>query len=220
MLAGIAAFEVEVERVEARFKLSQEKLAVERGRIVAALETEGDGAACETAALMRAHGKLEELHAFRMVEVRTSEDIATARALFIEYQQELGVDLCFQGFEEELASLPGKYAPPDGRLFLAKRAGAVAGCIALRRVDATSGEVKRLYVRPVFRGAGLGLVLARVVIDAARGIGYRRLVLDTLEQMKPARALYEALGFREIPAYYENPLPGAIYMALDFAPRP
>ena len=109
-------------------------------------------------------------------------------------------------------------APPDGRLFLAKRGDALAGSIALRRLDGESGEVKRLYVRPAYRGLGLGPMLARAVIDAARAIGYRRLVLDTLADMTAARALYQALGFREIGPYYENPLPGAIYMALELAP--
>jgi transcriptional regulator len=219
MLAGIAAFEISVERVEARFKLSQEKLAVERGRIVADLECVADSAATETAALMRAHGKIEEVPPFRVVEATGPEDIAATHALFREYQQALGVDLCFQGFDEELATLPGKYAPPDGRLFLAKRGDAVAGCIALRRLDDGSAEVKRLYVRPAWRGFGLGPMLAKAVLDAARAIGYRRLVLDTLADMKAARALYQSLGFHEIASYYENPLPGAIYMALDLAPR-
>ena len=218
MLAGIAAFEIPVERLEARFKLSQEKRAIERGRIVADLEAATDGAAHETAALMRAHGKLEEPPPFRIIEARTAGDVETARALFLEYQRALGVDLCFQGFDEELATLPGKYAAPDGRLFLAKRGDAAAGCIALRRLDNESGEVKRLYVRPAFRGRGLGPMLATALVDAARAIGYRRLGLDTLADMKAARALYHALGFREIPPYYENPLPGAIYMALDLLP--
>jgi GNAT superfamily N-acetyltransferase len=124
------------------------------------------------------------------------------------------VDLCFQGFDEELATLPGKYAPPDGRLLLAREGAAAVGCIGLRRTDATTGEVKRLYVRPVARGQGLGGELARRVMTAAREIGYRRLVLDTLEPMAEARRLYGSLGFREIPAYYANPLAGVIYMEL------
>jgi len=166
---------------------------------------------------MRAHALTDE-PAWRIVPASTPEDMASTREIFREYQQALGVDLCFQGFEAELATLPGKYAPPDGRLFLAKRGDALAGSIALRRLDGESGEVKRLYVRPAYRGLGLGPMLARAVIDAARAIGYRRLVLDTLADMTAARALYQALGFREIGPYYENPLPGAIYMALELAP--
>jgi ribosomal protein S18 acetylase RimI-like enzyme len=183
----------------------------------AAREPGTDGAARAEAALMRARGMTAEAPTFRIVAATGAHDIAATRALFREYQQALGVDLCFQGFEEELATLPGKYAPPDGRLFLAKRGEAAAGCIALRRLDADSGEVKRLYVRPAYRGQGLGPMLAHALLEAARAIGYRRLVLDTLADMKPARALYGALGFREIAPYYENPLPGAIYMALDLA---
>ena len=141
-------------------------------------------------------------------------EIDAVRALFREYADWLGVDLCFQGFDEELATLPGKYAPPDGRLLLARDGAAAVGCIGLRRVDATTGEVKRLYVRPAARGQGLGGELARRVIAAAREIGYRRLVLDTLEPMAEARSLYGALGFRVIPAYYANPLSGVIYMEL------
>jgi GNAT superfamily N-acetyltransferase len=144
----------------------------------------------------------------------TPDEIETVRTLFREYADWLGVDLCFQGFDEELATLPGKYATPDGRLLLAYDGAAAVGCIGLRRADATTGEVKRLYVRPAARGRGLGGELARRVVAAAREIGYRRLVLDTLEPMAEARRLYGSLGFREIPAYYANPLSGVIYMEL------
>ncbi|MCX7893067.1 MAG: GNAT family N-acetyltransferase [Burkholderiales bacterium] len=167
---------------------------------------------------MRARGPVGAAGAFAIDAARTADDVAAARALFVEYQQAIGVDLCFQGFAEELATLPGKYAPPDGRLFLARRAGEAVGCIALRRHDARSGEVKRLYVRPGCRGLGIGPALARAVLAAAREAGYACLVLDTLPDMAAARALYASLGFREIPAYYDNPLPGAIYMALELAP--
>jgi GNAT superfamily N-acetyltransferase len=144
----------------------------------------------------------------------TPSELDAVRRLFREYADWLGVDLCFQGFDEELATLPGRYAPPDGRLLLARDGAAAVGCIGLRRVDAATGEVKRLYVRPEARGRGLGGELARRVIAAAREIGYRRLVLDTLAPMAEARSLYGALGFREIPAYYANPLSGVIYMEL------
>lgn len=141
-------------------------------------------------------------------------DCATARALFLEYAAWLQEDLCFQGFEEELATLPGKYAPPDGRLFLALDGDTPIGCIALRRFDAESGEVKRLYLQPDHRGHGIAHALCAEVVEAARAIGYRRLVLDTLDRMTAARQLYAAAGFREIPAYYETPLCGTKFMEL------
>ena len=142
-------------------------------------------------------------------------DMARARTLFLEYAEWLQVDLCFQGFDRELATLPGAYAPPDGRLFLALDGEDAAGCIALRRFDAARGEVKRLYVRPAYRGMRLGERLALLVIEAARVIGYRALLLDTLAQMHAAHALYGRMGFRDIPAYYHNPIPGAVYMELE-----
>jgi putative acetyltransferase len=148
-------------------------------------------------------------------------DVEAARSLFRDYQKELGVDLCFQGFEAELASLPGDYAPPRGRLWLAGAPGAEVGCVALRSLDVadrapeTTGEVKRLYLRPEARGAGTGRELMTVLIGEARRIGYRELRLDTLAPMTAARALYASLGFRDIDRYYDNPLPGVSYMTLD-----
>jgi putative acetyltransferase len=147
-------------------------------------------------------------------------DIALARALFVEYSQWLNVDLCFQGFDRELATLPGAYAPPHGRLLLAGAPGAGFGCIALRPVDAAGmppecvGEVKRLYVQPAARGGGWGRRLAEALLAEARTAGYRELKLDTLDWMTGARALYAGLGFRECAPYYHNPLPGAVYMTL------
>jgi GNAT superfamily N-acetyltransferase len=145
-----------------------------------------------------------------------ARDVAQARALFEEYAAGLGVDLCFQDFAGELASLPGAYAPPRGRLLLAGPPGQPVGCIALRPLGDASdvGEVKRLYVRPEARGTGLGRRLVEAVLAEARAIGYRELKLDTLATMVAARALYEALGFRECGAYYRNPLPGTVYMTL------
>jgi len=151
-------------------------------------------------------------------QASTPADVALARELFREYADWLKVDLCFQDFERELAELPGDYAPPDGRLLLAWHHERPVGCIALRRIDATTGEVKRLYVRPEARGRRTGRQLVEQVIAAARAIGYRRLVLDTLPQMVEAQSLYRSFGFSEIPAYYANPLPGAVYLALDLAP--
>jgi GNAT superfamily N-acetyltransferase len=147
-------------------------------------------------------------------------DIALARALFVEYAQWLQVDLCFQGFDRELATLPGAYAPPRGRLLLAGAPGAAFGCIALRPLEiadapaGSAGEVKRLYVQPSARHGGWGRRLAEALIADARSIGYRELKLDTLDWMAGARALYAGLGFRECAPYYHNPLPGAVYMTL------
>lgn len=147
-------------------------------------------------------------------EARDPADVEAVRALFREYQQSLGIDLCFQGFESELAALPGDYARPQGRLYLGLEAGVAAACIALRRLDATTAEMKRLYVRPAFRGRGHGRVLAQRVIDDARATGAARLVLDTLPGMREAQAMYEAFGFRDIPPYTHNPVPGARFMGL------
>ena len=153
----------------------------------------------------------------RIREARTRADIASARGLFEEYAAGLGVDLCFQGFAAELATLPGAYAPPTGRLLLAGAPPTDAGCIALRPLEGAGngsiGEVKRLYVRAAARGVGIGFALVDTLLTHAREIGYRELKLDTLPQMTSALALYHARGFRECPRYYDNPLPGAIYLS-------
>ena len=141
-------------------------------------------------------------------------DIEDVRALFLEYANWLGEDLCFQGFEAELAGLPGDYTGERGALFVARNGRDAAGCIALRPFDADTGEIKRLYVRPPFRGSGLGKRLALRALDSARQAGYRRLVLDTLDRMISAVRLYENPGFRQIPAYYVNPIEGALYFEL------
>ena len=189
---------------------------------------------------------------------RLPEDIELARGLFLEYAHWLKVDLCFQGFERELATLPGAYAPPFGRLLLAGPAGQAFGCIALRPIEAakacsepekacsepekacaegdkefskpakacgetgperstpgTVGEVKRLYVQPSHRAGGWGRRLAETLLADARAIGYRELKLDTLDWMGDARRLYARLGFRECDRYYDNPLPGVVYMSLE-----
>ena len=147
----------------------------------------------------------------------SAEEVAVVRELFREYADWLKVGLCFQDFERELATLPGDYAPPDGRLLVAWHHEQPVGCIALRRAAAGNGELKRLYVRPQARGRHTARRLVEQVIAAAKEIGYRQLVLDTLPQMVAAQALYRSFGFREIPAYYANPLPGVIYLGLDLA---
>ncbi len=144
-------------------------------------------------------------------------DIAAARQLFEEYAASIGVDLCFQHFAEELAGLPGAYAPPRGCLLIATHGTSPVGCAALRALagDDAIGEVKRLYVQPRGRGTGLGRRLAQAVIERARAIGYRGHRLDTLADMTQARALYTSLGFRECAPYYDNPLPGVTYLSLS-----
>jgi putative acetyltransferase len=148
-----------------------------------------------------------------IVPVATSGDVDRVRALFREYEQSLGVDLCFQGFAEELAALPGAYAPPRGRLLMAlDDRGQAAGCIALRPLANDVCEMKRLYLRPSLRGKGAGRALARRIMDEARAAGYRAMRLDTLPTMTEAIAMYESLGFRRIEPYYPSPVPGTIYM--------
>jgi GNAT superfamily N-acetyltransferase len=155
---------------------------------------------------------------FGIAEALDAPAVQTCRELFIEYQQGLGVSLCFQGFEAELASLPGDYARPRGRMLVARIAGEPAGCVALRPVGPLDAEMKRLYVRPAFRGMGVGRLLAECVIDEARALGYSTLKLDTLPSMSAAHALYEELGFQETPPYNDNPVAGVRFLALELAP--
>jgi GNAT superfamily N-acetyltransferase len=149
-------------------------------------------------------------------QAESPSQIAQVRELFLEYAQSLGFSLCFQGFDQELAELPGDYAPPDGRLLLAEYEGQVAGCVALHKLEAGVGEMKRLYLRGAFRGKGWGRVLAERILDEARRTGYSKLRLDTVEPvMKDAVAMYRRLGFREIGPYRENPIAGALYMEME-----
>ena len=151
--------------------------------------------------------------------VHSAEDIELARQLFREYAAWLEIDLCFQNFEQELAGLPGDYAPPDGRLLFAYRDGRLAGCVALRKIGEGVCEMKRLFVRGDFRGQGIGRLLVSAVIREAKKIGYERLRLDTLPpKMSDAIVLYRSFGFREIEPYYDNPVPGAMFMELAMRP--
>ena len=152
--------------------------------------------------------------ALRVRDGHSRELVATVRELFKEYAEGIGIDLCFQDFDQELAELPGKYAPPEGRLLLALEGTEVAGCVALRKIGDDTCEMKRLYVRSAFRRRGAGRLLARAVIEAAGECGYERMRLDTLSSMAEAIALYESLGFRRIEAYYHNPSACAVFMEL------
>ena len=158
-------------------------------------------------------------HSIDLVAPRTPDALAEVRAIFREYAATLKVDLCFQGFDDELASLPGDYAEPRGALLLARVDGEVAGCCALRPLDnadyPNACEMKRLYVRATFRGLGLGRQLAEAIMDAARIAGYDYVLLDTLDDMEAARTLYEDLGFVDIPPYYHNPIAGAHYLKAE-----
>jgi putative acetyltransferase len=150
------------------------------------------------------------------VQVESPAQVAQARELFQEYEKSLGVNLCFQNFEQELAGLPGHYAPPDGRLLLAEYEAHLAGCVALHKWETGICEMKRLYLRPAFRGKGLGRALAETIIAEAREIGYQHMRLDTIEPiMKDAVEMYRKLGFREIAPYRPNPIAGAMYMELQ-----
>ncbi|MBK9516361.1 MAG: GNAT family N-acetyltransferase [Anaeromyxobacter sp.] len=148
----------------------------------------------------------------RLVEAATPSELDLARALFREYQQAIGVDLCFQGFEAELAALPGAYAPPFGQLLLAFDGVAPVGCGAVRPLGPGLAELKRMWTRPEARGRGVARAVATALLAFARQAGHRTIRLDTLEWMTAARSLYASLGFREIGPYYPNPLPGVVYM--------
>ena len=153
---------------------------------------------------------------FCLYQVESPAQIAHARELFLEYAQSLGFSLCFQNFDKELAGLPGDYASPDGRLLLADCENQLAGCVALHRLEPGICEMKRLYLRPQFRGKRLGRALADSIIVEARQIGYQRMRLDTVEPvMKDAVAMYRKIGFREIAPYCQNPIAGALYMELQ-----
>ena len=159
---------------------------------------------------------MDDLPVIDFVQASSNDDIEQARVLFREYETWIQTDLCFQSFEQELAGLPGKYAPPEGRLLLAFQDGQLAGCVALRKIGEGVCEMKRLFVRPDFHGKGLGRRLIDQVVKEAREIGYQRMRLDTLPpRMNKAIELYRRIGFKEIDPYYENPVPGALFMELQ-----
>ena len=159
---------------------------------------------------------MSERPRIELIQPTTPAELAIVAELFQEYGDSLGLDLSFQGFEAELQSLPGLYAPPRGALLLALADGQAAGCCALRPLDEVdepnASEMKRLYVRPAFRRFGLGRQLAEATLDAGRRMGYAAILLDTLDDMEAARTLYEDLGFEEVPPYYHNPIAGAHYL--------
>jgi len=148
-------------------------------------------------------------------EIKPAYDrLDEVHTLFREYHKMLGIDLGFQNYDEELATLPGKYLPPDGRLYVIYLEDKLAGCIALRRYDATRCEMKRLFVRPQFRGLRLGRILAERIIEDAKAIGYQAMVLDTLKTLESAVTMYRRMGFEEIAPYYDNPLKDVLYFQL------
>ena len=163
-----------------------------------------------------ASSAISAVKGFSIFQAQSPAEIAQARELFVEYAQSLGFSLCFQNFDQELAGLPGDYSPPKGSLLLAEYQGRLAGCVALRPKESGICEMKRLYLRPQFRGKRLGRLLAERIIAEARQIGYARMRLDTVEPvMKDAVAMYRKLGFKDIAPYCENPIAGALYMELE-----
>ena len=155
----------------------------------------------------------------RIIRAQSPDEIDEVRRLFREYERFLDVDLCFQSFEEELAGLPGKYGPPDGVLLMAMDGRQSAGCVALRKVEDRVCEMKRLYLRPQYRARGVGRLLAERILSEATALGYSVMRLDTLDKLKAAMGLYEAMGFRRREPYYGNPLPGVVYWELDLGKR-
>ena len=162
---------------------------------------------------------MQTLSVPRFFTPRTADEIMATRAVFEEYAQQLGVDLSFQNFEDELRNLPGEYAEPTGALVLAQVDGQIAGCCALRALPTAdhlnAAEMKRLFVRNAYRRTGLGRQLAETILDMARVAGFHSVLLDTLDDMESARALYRELGFVDIPPYYHNPLAGSHYLKVD-----
>lgn len=152
---------------------------------------------------------------YEIIEAKSGNEISAVRDLFIEYAEWLDVSLCFQNFDEELATLPGRYAPPEGRLYLVKSNGKYTGCAGLRKIDDGICEMKRLYLKPEMRGSGIGKKLVQLLIDEARDIGYKSMRLDTIKEKMPnAVDIYEKFGFKKIDKYYDNPNPHTLFMEL------
>jgi len=158
---------------------------------------------------------MNDADSFKIIKVESKSEVEITRELFLEYAQSLDFHLCFQDFEREVTELPGEYAPASGSLLLLMSEGKAAGCVALRKIDRKVCEMKRLYVRPEFRGMGFGKKLTLTVIDEAKKMGYRFIRLDTVPSMKEAIKLYQFLGFKEIKPYRKNPIEGAIFMELE-----
>ena len=158
---------------------------------------------------------MNDVDSFKIIQAESKSDVVIARELFLEYAQSLDFHLCFQDFEREVAELPGEYAPPSGSLLLLMADTKAAGCVALRKIDGSVCEMKRLYVRPEFRGMDFGKKLTLAVIDEAKKIGYSFMRLDTVPSMKEAIKLYQLLGFKKIEPYRKNPIEGAIFMELE-----
>lgn len=155
---------------------------------------------------------------FKQITSDSSENLLSqTKEIFLEYQTSINTDLCFQNFEEELSSLPGKYSPPSGRLYLAFFDKKLVGCVAMRPFKENQCEMKRLYVRPAFRGQNIGRILAEKIIKDAQKMGYKQMLLDTLTTMTPAIKLYSSLGFKDYKPYCFNPICGAVYMCLDLS---
>lgn len=152
-----------------------------------------------------------------MISEASLEQMPAVRDLFIEYQQWLGIDLCFQGFDQELAALPGCYAPPRGAVLLATHRNRLSGCVAFRALSETQAELKRLYVKPECRGAGLGRALFNAAMDRVRALGYQSIVLDTLPGMNTAQCMYRTYGFIEVPPYNTSPVEGVQYYRFEFS---
>jgi GNAT superfamily N-acetyltransferase len=148
-------------------------------------------------------------------EVEKEPLVSISRELFLQYEKEINVNLCFQNFNAEVAGLPGEYSRPSGRLMLIYDDETIQGCVALRKIGQEICEMKRLYLKPISRGKGLGRIIVKFLIDEARSIGYHKMRLDTLPQMKEAIALYRSLGFKEINPYRNNPVAGALFFELE-----
>jgi ribosomal protein S18 acetylase RimI-like enzyme len=151
----------------------------------------------------------------QIYQAHSSQDISATRELFLEYAQSLGFSLCFQNFDKELKELPGCYAPPDGCIFVAMVDNKYAGCVAIRKFNHDTCEMKRLYIKPEFRKLGIGRQISLTIIDKAKELGYKRMILDTIATMESAVKLYSSLGFKSVDPYYDNPLENVCYFSRE-----